>query len=420
MKGWQEYYLTEFMEFNPKVDVQKNQEYSFVEMPDLEPGRKLVYPSGKRKPNGLTKFQNGDTLFAKITPCLENGKISQVQGLESNIGVGSTEFFVFRGKENLSDNDFVHYLLKWYSVKRYAEKNMSGSAGHQRVPADCLHNLKLHLPPYQENKKIGALLSCLDNKIENLQRQNQTLEKIAQTLFKQWFVDFNFPDKNGKPYKDNGGEMVGSELGEIPKGWKTTRLKNMLQVKHGFAFKGEFITTEETDKILVTPGNFQIGGGFKNAKFKYYSDENIPKDYILKKNDLIITMTDLSKEGDTLGFPAFIPKIENKLILHNQRVGLVEANKVDTVFLYFLLCRREYRSHILATASGSTVRHTSPSRIYDFEFALPSENTLDLFSGTVRKLIRKMQMSSEQIQTLTKTRDTLLPKLMSGQIRVSD
>ena len=95
MNAWKEYYLSEFLELNPKVETLNTRDYSFVEMPDLEPGRKYVFPSRKRKPNGLTKFQNGDTLFAKITPCLENGKICQVHGLEDNIGVGSTEFFVF-------------------------------------------------------------------------------------------------------------------------------------------------------------------------------------------------------------------------------------------------------------------------------------------------------------------------------------
>ena len=149
--------MTEFLELNPKVETLNTHEYSFVEMPDLEPGRKYVFPSRKRKPNGLTKFQNGDTLFAKITPCLENGKICQVQGLEDNIGVGSTEFFVFRGKENVSDSDFVHYLLKWYPLKKYAEKNMSGSAGHQRVPVECLHSLKLLLPLFIfENFVLGS------------------------------------------------------------------------------------------------------------------------------------------------------------------------------------------------------------------------------------------------------------------------
>lgn len=322
--------------------------------------------------------------------------------------------------DNEIDGKWLFYYLDSHIGRHQLRLRRSGTS-QPYLALGSLRELPIIFPTKLEEKKsIVKILSNLDSKIDNLQRQNQTLEKIAQTLFKQWFVDFNFPDETGNPYKDNGGEMVGSELGEIPKGWKVSPLKDVLKVKHGFAFKGEFITTEKTDKILVTPGNFQIGGGFKNHKFKYYSDENIPLDYILKKNDLVVTMTDLSKEGDTLGFPAFVPEIKNKTILHNQRVGLVEDNRIDISFLYFLFCRREYRSHILATATGTTVRHTSPSRIYDFEFVLPAKAILESFIKIASKVICKIQINFEQIQTLTKTRDTILPKLMSGKIRIKD
>ncbi|MCT8778519.1 restriction endonuclease subunit S, partial [Glaesserella parasuis] len=101
-----------------------------------------------------------------------------------------------------------------------------------------------------------------------------------------------------------------------------SKLGDFINVKHGFAFKGEFITTKVNNNCLVTPGNFAIGGGFKSDKFKFYTGE-IPREYILEENDLIVTMTDLSKEADTLGYSALVPKIENKIMLHNQRIGLI-------------------------------------------------------------------------------------------------
>lgn len=131
-------------------------------------------------------------------------------------------------------------------------------------------------------------------------------------------------------------------------------------------------------------------------------------------------MTDLSKEGDTLGYPAFVPRSRNKLFLHNQRLGKVIDSQLDLYFLFFLLCRREYRSYILGSASGSTVRHTSPSRILGFEFAVPSQEVLDEFASSTRNLIDKTFASQEQIQTLEQTRDVLLPKLMSGKLRIKD
>lgn len=129
-------------------------------------------------------------------------------------------------------------------------------------------------------------------------------------------------------------------------------------------------------------------------------------------------MTDLSKEGDTLGYPAFIPKQSSKFFLHNQRLGKIIDSQMDLFFLFFLLCRREYRSYILGTASGSTVRHTSPSRILEYEFAVPNKNLLDRFSSVVSSVMDKISANCEQIETLSKTRDVLLPKLMSGQLRL--
>jgi type I restriction enzyme, S subunit len=276
----------------------------------------------------------------------------------------------------------------------------------------------IKIPPLSIQKEISSLLGNLDRKIENLRKQNETLERIAQALFKHWFVDFEFPNDEGKPYKSSGGEMVRSELGEIPVGWRVGKLDDFCNIKHGYPFKGEFITTEETDQVLLTPGNFRIGGGFNSSKYKYYSDDNYDKEYILAPGDLIITMTDLSKEGDTLGYPAFVPKHKKNIFLHNQRLGKIIGSQIDLFFLFFLLCRREYRSHILGAASGSTVRHTSPSRIVEYKFIIPTRELLDQFSLISRSLINKGFFHDEKIQSLLKIRDTLLPQFMSGQLHV--
>ena len=104
--------------------------------------------------------------------------------------------------------------------------------------------------------------------------------------------------------------------------WKECKLGDVIDVKHGFAFKGEFFQTEPNENILITPGNFKIGGGWKENKYKYYNGE-IPEEYVLTTGDLIVTMTDLSKEVDTLGYPAIVPSNQNRKFLHNQRIGLI-------------------------------------------------------------------------------------------------
>ena len=160
--------------------------------------------------------------------------------------------------------------------------------------------------------------------------------------------------------------------------WRETSLDHLIDIKHGFAFKGQFIHDEPSGDVLLTPGNFSIGGGFKSDKLKYYHGP-VPDEFVLREGDLLVTMTDLSKQSDTLGFPAFVPTCPNsKRYLHNQRLGKVsirEYTQTNIKYIYYVMCGAKYRHEVLATATGTTVKHTSPIRIKQFRFlcAPPSE-----------------------------------------------
>jgi type I restriction enzyme S subunit len=155
--------------------------------------------------------------------------------------------------------------------------------------------------------------------------------------------------------------------------WHQVKLGNLVNIKHGFAFKGEFFSDTPTSFQLTTPGNFAIGGGFQAGKGKFYSGP-VPEDYVLKAGDLLVTMTDLSKAADTLGYAAAVPDSPDTTWLHNQRVGLISV-KPDALlnkgFVHYLMRSPEYRHWVVSTATGSTVKHTSPGRICEFEFNLP-------------------------------------------------
>jgi type I restriction enzyme S subunit len=191
--------------------------------------------------------------------------------------------------------------------------------------------------------------------------------------------------------------------------WKEYKLNDFIDVKHGFAFKGDFITDEPNDKILVTPGNFFIGGGFKKSKFKYFKSEDFPKEYILNEGDVVVTMTDLSKESDTLGYSAKIPKPEGVRYLHNQRVGLVQfkAKNADKEFLYWLMRTREYQAYIVASASGTSIMHTAPSRIKDYSFLLPPLPEQTAIASILSSLDDKIDLLHRQNATLEKMAETL-------------
>lgn len=179
-------------------------------------------------------------------------------------------------------------------------------------------------------------------------------------------------------------------------------LGKYIEVKHGFAFKGEYFTECPTPDVLVTPGNFALGGGFQNEKLKYYAGP-VPEDYILEPGALVVTMTDLSKAGDTLGYPALIPDTPGRRYLHNQRIGLVEPRtdaEVDKRFLSYRLRAGDYRHHVLATASGSTVRHTSPRRICDFETTLPPLAEQRAIAGALGSLDDKIEQNRRTARAL--------------------
>lgn len=154
--------------------------------------------------------------------------------------------------------------------------------------------------------------------------------------------------------------------------WTCRKLGELITVKHGFAFKGEYFGDDPAGPILVTPGNFAIGGGFRKAKVKSYSGP-IPEGFVLSAGDLVVTMTDLSKAADALGYPALIP--EGLTYLHNQRIGKIEildATQLDKGFLQYALRVDAYRRHVVNGATGTTVKHTSPTRICEYVISLPS------------------------------------------------
>jgi type I restriction enzyme, S subunit len=190
--------------------------------------------------------------------------------------------------------------------------------------------------------------------------------------------------------------------------WVETSLGDIVDIKHGFAFKGAFFRDEPPGDILLTPGNFAVGGGFKADKFKYY-DGPIPDEFVMREGDLVVTMTDLSKNADTLGYPAVIPSnSEGRRYLHNQRLGKVLAkdkDAIDFLYLHYLMCSKEYRHEVVAGATGTTVKHTSPERIKRFRFRLPSleeQRTIAHILGTMDDKIELNRRMNETLEEMAR------------------
>ena len=174
-----------------------------------------------------------------------------------------------------------------------------------------------------------------------------------------------------------------------------TKLGDYISIKHGFAFKGKGISIEDNGIVLVTPGNFAIGGGFKEEKCKFFKGE-YSSEYVLSPDDLIVTMTDLSKEMDTLGYSALVP-LSNRTYLHNQRIGLISMNseEIDKHYLYWFMRTKKYQRIIAGGASGTTVHHTSPNRICNVDVEFPNILTQKKIAGILDDIERKVKQNVE-------------------------
>jgi len=385
MSEWKEHKFSAFVEINPTVRFNGEERYSFVEMKDLQDGNKFCLPSAERKPVSGARFENNDTLFAKITPCLENGKICQVKGLKNGIGFGSTEFFVFRGKKDISDNDFVFYLSRWDEVRNFAESNFEGTSGRQRVPKSCFDNLLLELPDYKEQTAIAEILSSLDDKIDLLHRQNKTFEQLAETLFRQWFVV------------------------EADESWETVKVSDVASINKSSIGKNySFEEIEYLDTGSITNGQIE--------SFQKYLLKDAPSraQRLVDENDIVYSLVRPIQRHFGL-----LQEVKPNTVV-STGFCVISCDKISPYFIYILLTQNETVEYLDMVAEGSTSAYPSlkPSDIAGFEFQLPPKSKLDEFTEIAETNWNKIKSNTNQIQSLTKLRETLLPKLMSGEVRL--
>ena len=365
MTEWKEYKFSDFVEINPSVKIPKGIPVSFVEMKDLDSSVKYCESSQKKELTGGSRFINGDTLFARITPCMENGKICQVRNLENGFGFGSTEFHILRGKDGVSDSDFVYYLSRWDEVRDHAEHNMEGSSGRQRVPKQAFDSLILSLPPLPTQRRIAAILSSLDDKIDLLHRENATLEQMAETLFRQWFVV------------------------EAKEEWEDVLLGNLIDIGSGKGLqRSEFV---ENGLYSVLGANGDIG-----KTNKYLVDES---------NRVIYT----GRVG-TLGN---VFRLENKKAWLSDNTLVIKPKEYYN-FVYFVLKLSRLQDYNV----GSTQPLIRQSDIKEIELVLPDRGILNAFEKECDLIYEKVENNNKQIQTLIQTRDGLLPRLMSGEVKI--
>lgn len=385
---WSKVKLVDIIQFNPKESIKKGEIAKKVAMEKLEPFTRKISGFEEAKFTSGTKFRNGDTLLARITPCLENGKTAQVDILDKDeIGFGSTEYIVLREKLGITDNDFIYYLSISPEFRNVAIKAMNGSSGRQRVQKDVLENSEFLLPPLDEQKAIAKILSDLDEKIEINNKINKKLEEMAKAIFKQWFVDFEFPNEDGKPYKSSGGEMVESELGMIPNGWEVIEFMDIMNISSG---------KRPTKKNNEKTSEFTIPLAGASSIMGYVKEYNY--------DEPILVIGRVGTHGVVQRFNGKVWASDNTLVI----------TSTYHEFTYQILNRIDYS----ALNRGSTQPLITQTDIKKQKIVKAKCELLNEYEKITGDIFNTINNNNKEIDKLVLLRDTLLPKLMSGEIRV--
>ena len=424
MEEWKEYRLGDFMEFNPKISLKKDTVARKITMDLLVPHSRDIYSWTYEPYSGGAKFQNGDTIMARITPCLENGKHAFISLLDENeIAYGSTEYIVIRGRKGISDNLFVYYLTHFPSFKDAAVKSMVGTSGRQRAQVDVLENLTMKLPSLHEQKRIANILTRLDDKIavnkqinDNfviegffevlliwmlITHINDNLEQQAQALFKSWFVDFD-------PFRDQ--PLTESELGMIPNGWRAAVLDELCSfISRGLTPKYD----ESSDELILgqtcVRNNIVTLDNARRHKPKQRTEKWV------QQWDTLINSTGIGSLGrvgivyfdmDNVAIDSHITVARSKSALLRHYVG---RN---------LLSRQLEIENMAVGSTGQT--ELPKERVKSLPIMLPDGNALIRFNAIIEPIAYQLYRNIEESRRLASLRDALLPRLMSGELTIDD
>lgn len=382
--NWTTKKLSEIAYINPRESIGKGVVAKKVPMDKLQPFCRDVPEFVLEEYKGGTKFRNNDTIMARITPCLENGKIAKVSILNNDeIGFGSTEYIVFRAIDGVSDADFLYYLMCSPLVRNPAIKSMVGSSGRQRVQTDVVANLDIELPPIEEQRKIGGLLKAFDDKIKLNNEINNNLEQQAQAFYENIF-------------------SIPSDIDTKP-----ISLSDLMDYAGGSQPPAsEFVFSEREGYIRFV----QIRDYDTDSHITYIPDS--PKNKLCEEHDIMI-----ARYGASLGRICFG-------INGAYNVALAKVFPKKPFFREFLRCylsSRTFYEGINNKGGRSAQAGFNQSDINSFEIDFPvNETIVKNFECTVAPMFEQRLQLKKENQHLASLRDTVLPKLMSGELDVSN
>jgi type I restriction enzyme S subunit len=402
MSEWKEYRISDLCVLigggTPKTT---NPEYwngniPWLSVTDFNTGRKFCFDAEKKiTEKGLNESSTKILKKGQII-ISARGTVGVISMLGNDMAFNQSNYGIDAKKE-ITTNDFLYYLLK----DNLAEfLSVSYGAVFDTITKETFEQIKILLPTLPEQKSIAETLSSLDSKIDLLHRQNKILTQLAETLFRQWFME------------------------EANESWEVAKLGNVAVVQNGYAFSSrDYVPFEEGHLEVLKMGHIEKGGGLRtNPKKDFVPREEKLKRWTLNKNDIIMAMTDMKDNVVILGVPAIIDK-SDKYVL-NQRVARIylESNEklINTYLLYIQLNNKEFIATLQSKANSGVQVNLSTEAIKDCDIIIPPMLLQKEKGATITDLYLKKENNDIQIQTLTKLRDTLLPKLMSGEVRIEN
>lgn len=380
--NWPLVQASEFVEFNPKISLKKEEIAPKISMEDLTPFTKNIGSYSYAPYRGGSKFINGDILFARITPCLENGKTAYVDCLnEGEVGFGSTEFIVLRAIKQVSDPNFVYYLSISPQFRSLAIKSMVGSSGRQRVQLNALANYSFRLPPLSDQKKIANYLSSLDKKIFLNQQINDNLEQLCLTRVQELII-------NSKK------SILLSNIANV------NPLRNLK--------KGTLAKYIDMPSLGI---NSSMPSTIKNKVFDGGQR--------FCNGDTLIARISPCLENGKGGFVNYLDEGEiafgsTEYIVINSR-----SPKVVDEVLYFITRLPDFREYAIKHMTGSSGRQRLPAQaVQTYELGdISSQKKIDSVNDFCRWALQVIKNNFWQNQKLITLRDSLLPNLLSGKIK---
>ena len=383
----------------PTVKLNKQEMYPLIDIDKINPGYKTVRSVLSVEYTGQSgaKFQDHDILFARITPCLENGKVA-IAETDGQNGIGSTELFVFRGRSGVSDTDYIYYLLQMKHIRQLAANSMTGASGRQRADLGFIKRIQWNFPKIEVQERIASILSAYDDLIDVNNKRIKVLEHMAENLYEEWFVRFRFP----------GHETAEFENG-IPKGWAYKRADEVID------FNPTMKTGDQTEFTIIPMEALSTSSMVLDSSC-FVRQDSISGRRSQNGDTLLAKITPCLENGKT-GFVMGMPENE---VLGGSTEFIVMRSKALTPHYVYCIARSYYfrQTAILSMNGADGRQRVDEDKLKSTKILQPEKTVLDRFDTIITPIFDGVYKMVQNNKNLIQQRDLLLPRLMSGKLEI--